>query len=227
MWVPILGEAAAGSGGAAWWGWAEGWSLMRRGGVVMWPLLVLSVLAVALLVERGWFYAGLNRRRRLERVATMARRLGAGDRAGARQLADADGSVYGRAVSRLLEEGSTEASALSAVESQRRDLERYLPVLSTIITAAPMLGILGTVLGIIDSFEVLGDPSAARDPARVGQGIAEALITTAAGLVVALVTLLPYNLIRAQLDRALSRLEALVAAGVGADKGKETPEESD
>ena len=215
----VGGRDAAESAG---WGLSEAWSLMRRGGVVMWPLLVLSVLAVTLLLERGWFYARLSGKRRVQRVEAMAKRLRAGDRAGAQQLADTDGSVYGRAVDRLLEEPAHEAAALAAVEAQRRELERFLPLLSTIITAAPMLGILGTVLGIIDSFEVLGDPSAARDPARVGQGIAEALITTAAGLVVALVTLLPYNLIRAQLDRTLSRLEALVAAGLETDTATRT-----
>ncbi len=129
-----------------------------------------------------------------------------------RPLADGDDSVYGRAVSQMLDGPATESVALAAIEAQRRPLERFLPTLSTIITAAPMLGILGTVLGIISSFEVLGDQSTTRDPSLVGRGIAEALITTAAGLVVALITLLPYNLIRAQVDRTLSRLEALAAA---------------
>ncbi len=199
----------------AWWGGAT--DLMGRGGVVMWPLLALSVLAVALLLERGAFFWRTNSPGRLGRVATMAKRLRAGDRAGASQLADADPTVYGDTVRRLLGEKLTAAAATDALEAQRRRLERFLPILSTIITAAPMLGILGTVLGIISSFEVLGDQSTSRDPSLVGQGIAEALITTAAGLVVALVTLLPYNLIRAQVDRTLSGLESLVAAAMSSD----------
>ncbi|MEM8739328.1 MAG: MotA/TolQ/ExbB proton channel family protein [Planctomycetota bacterium] len=186
--------------------------LIARGGVVMWPLLVLSVVAVALLLERGWFFLRTNAPGRLGRVETLAKRLRRGDRVGARQLADADASVYGDTARRLLDEPPTPAAATDAIEAQRRRLERFLPVLSTIITAAPMLGILGTVLGIIASFQVLGDQTNTRDPSLVGQGIAEALITTAAGLVVALITLLPYNLIRAQVDRTLSRLESLVAA---------------
>ena len=208
----ILADSAAGQVAA---GDAEGVrGLMQRGGVVMWPLLGLSVLAVTLVLERSWFFLRTNAPGRLNRIATLAKRLRSGDRTGAKQLADADTSVYGDTVRRLLDEAPTTAAATDAVEAQRRRLERFLPILSTIITAAPMLGILGTVLGIIASFEVLGDSSTARDPSLVGQGIAEALITTAAGLVVALITLLPYNLIRAQVDRTLSRLESLVAAAM-------------
>ncbi|MEO1236697.1 MAG: MotA/TolQ/ExbB proton channel family protein [Planctomycetota bacterium] len=188
--------------------------LMSRGGVVMWPLLALSVVAVTLILERGWFFLRTNAPARLTRVETLAKRLRTGDTVGAKQLADADTSVYGDTARRLLDETPTQAAATDAVEAQRRRLERYLPILSTIITAAPMLGILGTVLGIIQSFEVLGDQTTTRDPSLVGGGIAEALITTAAGLVVALVTLLPYNLIRAQVDRTLSRLDSLAAAAL-------------
>lgn len=192
--------------------------LMARGGVVMWPLLALSILSVGLLLERGVFFLRTNSSARLTRVQTMTKRLRAGDRGGAAQLADADPTVYGDTVRRLLDEKLTEAAATDALEAQRHRLERFLPTLSTIITAAPMLGILGTVLGIIASFEVLGDQSSTRDPSLVGQGIAEALITTAAGLVVALITLLPYNLIRAQADRTLSRLESLVGAAMESEK---------
>ena len=196
--------------------------LMQRGGVVMWPLLALSVLAVTLLVERAWFYVSSNGFGRLGRVAALTRRLRAGDRAAAAALAEDDASVYGDTARRLLAERVSAASAVDAIEAQRPRLERFLPTLSTIITAAPMLGILGTVLGIIASFEVLGGaagagagsggPPGPSDPSLVGRGIAEALITTAAGLVVALVVLLPYNLLRVQVDRTLSRLEQLAAA---------------
>ena len=89
-----------------------------------------------------------------------------------------------------------------------------MPTLSTIITVAPMLGILGTVLGIISSFQLLSDPGAATDPRSVSQGIAEALITTAVGLVIAILTLFPYNALRTQVDRSLSALESLAWSGV-------------
>ena len=85
-------------------------------------------------------------------------------------------------------------------------------ILSTVITAAPMLGILGTVLGIIQSFELLGGENILTDPKQVSAGIAEALITTASGLSVALLTLFPFMAFKAQSDRALGRMEALSAA---------------
>ena len=191
-------------------------SLMSRGGMVMWPLLGLSLLSVTLILERAWFFFRLAGRRRTERLRRLSQALRRGDRATADELARAEHSVYGGVIRDLLERKVIdEAAALDAIEQRRHRLERFLPTLSTVITAAPMLGILGTVLGIISSFEVLGDPSASRDPSLVGRGIAEALITTAAGLVVALVTLLPYNLIRARADRALGQLESLAAAAVG------------
>ena len=74
-------------------------------------------------------------------------------------------------------------------------MKRGLNVLDTIITLSPLLGILGTVSGIIGSFELLGDMGI-QDPKAVTGGIAQALITTAAGLSVAIVTLIPYNLFR-------------------------------
>ena len=193
--------------------------LLTRGGVVMWPLLALSVLGVTLVLERAWFFArtgGVGGARRFMRLSAALR---GGNPDEARRLAEADGTVYGAAVRHLLTAGPT--AATEAIELQRPRVERFLPTLSTIITAAPMLGILGTVLGIIASFAVLGDTSAPPDPAAVGAGIGQALLTTAAGLVVALVVLLPYNLFRVQVDRTLGRLELLTEAA-GGEKRKTT-----
>ena len=73
-------------------------------------------------------------------------------------------------------------------------------MVSTIITAEPMLGILGTVTGIIKTFGALNASSGAADPLAATAGIGEALITTAAGLVAALVLIFPYNVISAKVD---------------------------
>lgn len=219
--------------------------LMARGGWVMWPLLGLSLVAVTLSLERGWFFVAQNGPGRLRKAEEMGRRLRAGDRAGARGVALGErggekprpsrslragvrgsGGVYEDVVLRMLDEPRlTEAAAVDVVESQRRRMERFMATLSTIITAAPMLGILGTVLGIIESFDVLSQSNVVRDPAAVSGGIAEALITTAAGLIVALVTLFPYNVFRGQIDLMLSRIESLAAAGMSsADKALVSPE---
>jgi biopolymer transport protein ExbB len=200
--------------------WSGFLDLMARGGPVMWPLLALSVVALTLALERAWFFFTTNRGARLERVARMASLLRQGQHDAARQLAAGDNSLYGDVVLRLLSEPLSDAAAVDAVESQRRRLERFMPTLSTIITAAPMLGILGTVLGIISSFQILSDATSATDPRAVSAGIAEALITTAAGLVVALLALFPFNAFRAQIDRTLSRIESLASAAMqsqGAD----------
>ena len=187
--------------------------LFIRGGYVMWPLLGLSVLSLTLIFERCWFWIATNHPGNLARLSLIMRMLRTGDMASARALAMTGRGVYNRIALMVLEEPGSEAAAAAAVESQRPKLERYMPTLSTVITAAPMLGILGTVTGIISSFKLLSQEAmTTTDPRLVSQGISEALLTTAAGLIVALVVLFPYNAFRAQIDRTMSRIEALIAA---------------
>ncbi len=192
--------------------WTDWLSVMERGGPVMWPLLALSVLAVTLVLERGWFFASINRGSHWSRATEAAKACRERNTPKARQVLEGQSGVYAPLLRDVLDEPASDAALAEAVESQRHRLERFMPTLSTIITAAPMLGILGTVLGIIDSFELLGQQTTGADPRQVGAGIAEALISTAAGLVVALLILLPYNVLRAQADRTLGRIEALVAS---------------
>jgi len=93
------------------------------------------------------------------------------------------------------------------IERTERRLARGMLWLDTTVTVAPMLGILGTVLGIIDSFQLLsgeGPP----DPAAVSAGIAEALVSTALGLVVAISALLPFNWLRGRVLAALAEIES-------------------
>ncbi len=186
--------------------------VMNRGGWVMWPLLALSVAGLTLVLERAWFWVRLNNPARLRHVARMGKLLRQGDRHAAAELAQAHGDIYGQVVTQLLAERHTPALVTEVVESQRRRLERFMPTLSTIITAAPMFGILGTVIGIIASFDLLSAQGMATDPKQVGVGIAQALITTAAGLLVALGVLFPYNAFRAQIEWSLGRVETLAAA---------------
>jgi biopolymer transport protein ExbB len=120
--------------------------------------------------------------------------------------------VYDQLARRMLEDGPDDATALEQIEELRGQTERFANLLSTIVTAGPMLGILGTVTGIIHSFELLGGNQSIIDPNDVSGGIAEALITTAAGLIIALGALFPLMIFRAQADRALGRFEAMVTA---------------
>ena len=129
------------------------------GGPVMWPILVLSVVGLALVVER------------LLAFWTFARETGPFD--------DPQGRL--------------------------NRLQRGFGFLSTIITAEPMLGILGTVTGIMQTFGAM--KGEAVNPLAATAGIGEALITTAAGIVAALVLLFPYNVLLGLLAKAAARLE--------------------
>ncbi len=185
--------------------------LMHKGGPVMWPLLACSVVGLMLSFERTWFWLRTNGPAAAERVQRLGQTLRTGNVQLVKQFIDRDGSVYGRIVAALLREKATTAAAAAAVDAQRPRMERFMGTLSTIITAAPMLGILGTVTGLIQAFNILSDEGVT-DPRAISPAVAEALITTAAGLVIAIGVLFPYNVFRAQLDRTLSRIESLIAA---------------
>lgn len=198
-------------------------TVLERGGPLMWPLLFLSVVAVMLVLERAWFWMAAHRPARSRGFSALmvALRTRSGDAA---TLAAREGGLYGTVAGRILQNGAGEGSALEAVEAIRPRIDRSMNLLSTIITAAPLIGILGTVVGIIQSFDLLGSADATRDPSAVAAGIATALLSTAAGLVVALIALFPYMLYRGQVERALSRLDALVAAArEGAGAGSTSP----
>jgi biopolymer transport protein ExbB len=189
--------------------------LMDRGGVAMWPMLALSVISISLVIERLWFW-WRNRGRDVSRLAAALRQ---GRTAEVLAIAGDQADVHARFAGILAEHGATEAVAAEAADAVRPAIDRFMIGLSTIVTAAPMLGILGTVLGIIDSFELLGGENAITDPNEVSAGIAQALVSTAAGLVVALSTLFPFMAFRARAERAIGRLEALAAA---AAQGRES-----
>ncbi len=208
------------------------WSIMERGGPVMWPLLGLSVVSLTLSLERLWWFLSMGRSSAWSAARRSAAALREGKAAGARGHADKAGPLFGAFLRDVIEASDDRSDARLAenVETRRAAVERFLPTLSMIITASPMLGILGTVLGIIDSFEVLGGMGVSSgaggvgggvDPREVGAGIAEALITTAAGLVVALLTLVPYVWLRGRSETALGRLDALAMSVLPRDTARE------
>jgi biopolymer transport protein ExbB len=187
-------------------------SIIERGGWVMWPLVAVSVVALAITLERLWFWGRLHSNRETQRFRKLLRAFRNGDRSKAEALIEQPGNVYDQLARRMMEEGPDDAIAVEAIEELRGQTDRFSGILSSIITASPMLGILGTVTGIIQSFELLGGTRTLVDPRDVSAGIAEALITTAGGLVIALGTLFPYMIFRAQADKALGRFEAIVSA---------------
>lgn len=187
----------------------------------MYPLLVLSLLSVSITVERTAYWLKAHNRGTRRVVMQLSSRIRAGDLAKALSTAESSKGLYaefvGSVIRRAIDErGSTEAVPESAgfemIEAVRPSIERFSTLLATIIAAAPLLGILGTVTGIIDSFKLLGGAETVTDPTLVAAGIAEALYTTAFGLSVALVTLFPHAAFKSQSERCLSRLETLAAA---------------
>ncbi len=191
--------------------------IMDRGGYVMIPLLIVSVISVALILERCWFWLLVGGRGSIGRLEKLNGAFLRGDNETVGKMVKRDGSPYGAIANALLKNGTSDAVAMGAVEAQRPRIDRYMVALSTIITAAPLLGILGTVIGIIDSFKLLGAATVLTDPSDVAGGIAAALLTTAFGLIIALVTLFPYMLFRGWSSRAIGRIEAMIAA---AQQGK-------
>ncbi len=192
--------------------------LIQRGGIVMVPLLALSVISLGLIVERAWFWTTLHGLGRLRQLARLNAAFRASDLAKIKRSLPPKRSVYGHIAHQLLQHGASDAVAIEAGETQRPRIDRFMATLSTIITAAPLLGILGTVIGIIQSFNLLGVQDTLTDPRAVSTGIAEALLTTAMGLVVAIFTLFPYMVFRAHAQRSIGRMESLIAAAQhGAD----------
>lgn len=175
--------------------------IFAAGGVVMWPLLAFSVAAIALVAERTAFWFRINQRQR--RVVRDVLSLYQHDTAAALQKLKVNADIP---IARIflaameLEEPTPEEFRL-ALESESQAeipvLKRFNTVFDTIISLSPLLGLLGTVLGLINSFASLrlGDVGGTQTT-NVTAGISEALVSTAAGLVVAIFTLLFANAFR-------------------------------
>ncbi len=186
------------------------------GGWVMYPLLMMSLLSLTLIFERLLFWVLSARRMGANRLLQYLDLFDSNQAQLAVKKATNDQSLEGKFVRLAMSSNvKSETILIGHIESMRPGIERFAPVLGAIIAAAPLLGILGTVTGIIRSFDLLGEASAVSDPAIVAGGIAEALYTTAFGLTIALITLFPHVYFKSRADRSLGRLETL--AGVIAE----------
>lgn len=185
--------------------------IMHKGGPVMWVLLSMSVITLTLVFERAWFWLSTHKSERLAMLSRAGAMMRKGEMEKAKILLEADKSIYGGVMRPLLEEGYSEEAAIAAVEGQRHRFERSMNILAAMISGAPLLGLLGTVTGLISTFKLMSDQITSTNPASVGLGLSEALFNTAAGLIVALSALFPYTLYRTQVDRALGRIESLIA----------------
>ncbi len=186
--------------------------IFLKGGPVMWPLLAVSLVALTVVLERLWFTLREKARRQRAVVEEMFAQAEHGNLATA-QTAGADSEDYvARVLTYALEHRDVSfANALlqaSGVELQR--FNRGISALDTIITLAPLLGLFGTVVGMIHAFGLLG-ASELGAPTAITGGIAEALIATAFGLLIAMTALLPFNYLNSQLENARQELQNAAA----------------
>ncbi|MBN1255556.1 MAG: MotA/TolQ/ExbB proton channel family protein [Deltaproteobacteria bacterium] len=184
-----------------------------RGGPIMYPLLICSLIAVAIIVERIIFWLSAERNRDTLLISDMLQMAAKNQYEKAAQQARGSRDY----IARILLEGIvhrnyslSQALAMGAEEEIKR-MRRNLTILDTIITLAPLLGILGTVMGIIDSFHLLG-AAGIESPRVVTEGIAQALITTATGLAIAIMTLIPYNYFLSRIKRSTREIEKFASS---------------
>jgi biopolymer transport protein ExbB len=184
-------------------------TLLSKGGPVMVPLAVCSMLAVTVIIER---YLVLRKADRggAELTGQIRRAVHGGDGEEALARCEETGGPVANVLAAGLRAYLTGSPVSEAMEEQvlvdQRSLNKRLAVLDTIVTLAPLLGLLGTVLGMISSFRIIS-VSGTSHPAGITGGVAEALIATASGLAIAIFSLIGYNWCRDKLRQVNEEIE--------------------
>lgn len=197
----------------------EATSILQQGGPVMYVILVMSVLAVAISLAKLWqfFQAGFRRHGRL--VQEGIDKALAGDVRGARAILDDCPSPVARVASVTLKLMASEGvdAATAGVEIQRvgtaqiRNLESWLRGLTAIAHLSPLLGLLGTIFGMIEAFQQIEQAGKHVSPALLAGGIWEALLTTAFGLAVAIPATGAFFLLEGEVDNIRAAMKDAVA----------------
>jgi biopolymer transport protein ExbB len=182
--------------------------LFVHGGPVMYPLLACSILVLTVVIERLFFWVSVDftrNRQLIEEVLELCRQ---GDWEAVRAKVTGSKDFIVRVlVSGILHREFSMTKAMEATAAEEiRNMRRYMGVLDTMITVAPLLGIFGTVIGLIGSFEALSTAGIGQ-PQAVTAGIAQALITTAAGLGIAILSVFPYNYFNSKVEKAVLNIE--------------------
>jgi biopolymer transport protein ExbB len=196
-----------------------------KGGWIMWPILITSIVAFSVIIERIIWWARESRRREVDKLDQVYGALENGDRSSA--------SSYSRNATdprlRVIWHGlnhhhsSLQGALQVAAGIELKRAGRFIVVLDTIVTLAPLLGLLGTVTGLMKAFFKLGNVELSEQ--AIGGGIAEALIATASGLFIAVLSLIALNYFGAklaefqfELQTAATNAEVLVGSAVAKDK---------
>ena len=191
--------------------------IFKKGGLIMWPLLFASILALGMVLERIIFLIGEQRKRDPQAMETFFSAVSQGDTKFAIRTSKESGFYVVRALGYALthREKSLASALLYAQEQELKRFRRGIPILDMVITLAPLLGLLGTVTGMMGSFSLIGGELST--PGAITGGIAEALIATAFGLGIAITALIPFNLLntlvektRLEIESAATKLELLI-----------------
>ncbi len=178
--------------------------LFKKGGPIMWPILLISFLGITVVVERLLFILRENSHREPEVVEKMLENVEKRDIEGALAI----GRQSKDSIARILVYTLTnkEYSLSNAfIRASSEELARYqqgMATLDTVITAAPLLGLLGTVTGMMRTFGALGSGDVSSAAGQITGGVAEALIATCCGLAIAVTALMPYNYLNARAEEA-------------------------
>ncbi|MFZ1747949.1 MAG: MotA/TolQ/ExbB proton channel family protein [Nitrospirales bacterium] len=179
--------------------------LLMGGGWMMIPILGCSLLALTISIERGFQFRSLRFSRLADRMIKLVEQ---GKWTDALALAEQRQSptlrVLAAGIFHRDQQPDKAMEATGIAEISR--LKRGLSVLDTVITLGPLLGLLGTIIGMIDSFGIMSKTGLG-NPHAVTGGVAEALICTAAGIGVAVITLIPYNFFLSLVERETERIE--------------------
>jgi biopolymer transport protein ExbB len=179
--------------------------IVIKGGIVMVPLLASSLVALTVVVERLLFWRRMGKEHPGAAILAL---VAAGNLQQALKLAGESNHPVAQVLSAGIEHQHAAPDVAMAAEAQAQlqQLKRYLAILDTIITLAPLLGLLGTVTGMIGSFGIVSEVGLGQPHAITG-GVAEALIATATGLFIAISALLPYNYFRASVEEVSNLIE--------------------
>jgi biopolymer transport protein ExbB len=182
--------------------------LFVHGGPIMWPLLLVSFLAVTVVAERVLFLFRESSSNEPEVVEKMLECVERSDVGGAVAIGRKSRDYVARVMVHALthKEHSLANAFMRAANRELARFQQGMAALDTCITAAPLLGLLGTVTGMMATFGALGEGDIGASAGKITGGVGEALIATAVGLVIAIIGLFPFNILTAHIEGAKHRI---------------------
>ncbi len=189
------------------------WQVILKGGWTVGLLLLLSILVFGVLIERWKAFRNASKSRE-DLLEDLEPFLKAKDTDGGLQACEKDGSIFGQIAGAGFRALAEKMDPAAAMEREAKlallKLETNLSIVGTIGGIAPFIGLFGTVIGIIRAFRDLALASAG-GAAVVSQGIAEALVATAAGLFVAISAVVIFNVFQSKLERLAREAELVIS----------------